>query len=110
MRFFTFLLLIGLFASSCEKTVEGLEEGPVQVYPNPFDNVFGVYFSDEIDSTSTIDIRILDGSQDPVYEAKGRSSSQNLLFNMEDKKEGVYFFEANIDGRTYTQQILKIKF
>lgn len=104
---FTRVLTIAalLFSISCNKVIDQVEAPPFTVYPNPFSDVFFL----QLHVAGPANVRILDGTKNPVHSVENLLSGQPAAFNMAEVDPGVYHIEVTLEGETFIEPILKFE-
>ncbi len=100
------LLFFGLTA--CNKDKIEVPVLPVSVYPNPFDDLF--FISVHPNPGGNISsIKVLNGN-DTIIVFNTISDPFSAAVDMRNQSEGIYHIESIIDGETYIEPIIKVKY
>jgi hypothetical protein len=91
--------------AACNKEIESVALPPFSVFPNPFVDVFTIYFDPSVSSFSTV--RIYDGTEEEIVKFDEIIQGAGTSVDMSSKPKGIYYVELTTEGEIYVQTILK---
>jgi hypothetical protein len=98
-----FALMLSLTA--CNKEIESVALPPFSVFPNPFSDVFTIYFDPSVSAFSTV--RVYDGNEEEIVKFDEITLGTGTAVDMTSKPKGIYYVELTTEGETFVQTILK---
>jgi hypothetical protein len=91
------------------KTIKSLNISSVNIYPNPFNNLFAI--NTNFIQPTVVEINLLDPLGNTVckiYNGQVNNGYQNINFNSDQLTSGIYFLTIKSDNETLTKKIIKL--
>ncbi len=102
--------VLAVIANKVSKEVNTETEHTVLAYPNPTADIVNLKIFVEKDNTA-IDINLIDGigMSQQLSKLKGTIGINTIQVNLKDVRSGAYFIKTIVDGKVYTEKIVKIE-
>jgi len=75
----------------------------IKVYPNPGQDIFNIEIAN---SYKTANLQVFNSLGQLIFDKQQAGNSQNIKFNLQNHKSGLYLIKLEIDGEIYSMKII----